>query len=98
MSAWYDGYEVGAMSAKSDGMGDANRVYTRFPQPSNVDYSNMSHSHSQSAPPPSEITDPTDMTDPTDVSEEPTLPPAPMPEPKTDGGPQTRRSLREVLQ
>ena len=39
MEAWYDGYEIGAMAAKGEGMGDANRIVTRTPRSTPVEYS-----------------------------------------------------------
>lgn len=41
MEAWYDGYELGAMAAKADGMADANRIVTRLPQSTPIDYSGV---------------------------------------------------------
>lgn len=38
MGAWYDGYEFGAMAAKSEGMADVNRVITRVPMQTPIDY------------------------------------------------------------
>jgi hypothetical protein len=76
MEAWYDGYEVGAMAAKGDGMGDANRITTRLPHTTPTDYSNSGHN------PPTSIED---------VSPSSGIPPAPNTEPGVIGGPQTLR-------
>ena len=50
MEAWYDGYEIGAMSAKGDGMADSNRIVTRIPHANPVDYSGAGHNHSGAGP------------------------------------------------
>jgi hypothetical protein len=39
MEAWYDGFEIGVIAARGDGMSDANRITTRMPQSTPIDYS-----------------------------------------------------------
>jgi hypothetical protein len=41
MEAWYDGYEIGVIAARSDGMTDVNRITTRIPRPLPMDLSNL---------------------------------------------------------
>lgn len=38
MAAWYDGWELGVIAARGDGMVDAYRMVTRIPQATPVDY------------------------------------------------------------
>ena len=72
MEAWYDGYELGAMTARESGMADANRVASRIPHATPVDYSitnqspmNSSRGYidSGSTIPPSPVDDADDMDD-----------------------------------
>lgn len=81
MEAWYDGYEHGAMAAKSEGMADANRIVTRMPQSHPIDYSGVNASRpspaaisSEKAIPPTPATDIPMSEEPTgEPTEEPPL-------------------------
>ncbi len=84
MAAWYDGYEVGVMAAKADGMVDANRMTTRIPQPTPVDYSGASQINATGGT--------------AGASVDPAIPPSPIAEPTELGGSQTSRLLQEALQ
>ena len=76
MGAWYDGFEIGALSAREGGMSDSNRVITRSPHATQQDYSNPS-----SMPTDAGVAYP---------SMNGAEPPAPI-APDVLGGPQTRR-------
>jgi hypothetical protein len=77
MEAWFDGYEIGALAAREGGMADANRVVSRAPQATPVDYTTPAHTPADASPiyPSSGLS----------------IPPAPAIEPEFIGGPQTRR-------
>ena len=79
MSAWYDGYELGAMAAKEGGMCDSNRVITRTPQCSPVDYSMPGQTHLN------------EMQATPTLDTNPTIPPPAAELPPAVGGPQTSR-------
>ena len=83
MEAWYDGYELGAMAAKSDGMADANRIVTRMPQSNPIDYSGVN------APRTTPASDSTGLTIPTTPGAEPQLTEPPVAEPPTIEEPQS---------
>ncbi len=85
MEAWYDGYEQGVVAAKAEGMGDVNRVNTRMPHGTPVDYSNSGHAHS---------TGPMGSPPPADSS----VPPQPVAPPEVLGGPQTSRPVQEIFE
>lgn len=83
VAAWYDGWEIGAMSAKGDGMADSNRISTRLPQSADVDYSSGGRSQMNSSP--AVPAAPRD-----NYSADTVIPPAPSTDPASLGGPQTR--------
>lgn len=85
MEAWYDGYEFGAMAAKAEGMGDANRIVTRVPMATPVEYAPPG---SSAEPPPK---------DPTPVPEA-AIPPAPMSESEAGETQQTRRLPESIFE
>ena len=73
MEAWYDGYEVGVVAAKADGMEDANRISSRMPQSTPVDFSNSGRAllnepnavtPTESFVPPPPYSEPTELSDP----------------------------------
>ena len=81
MESWYDGYEHGGMAARGTGMGDSNRITTRVPHSTPVDYAAPGTSHLQ------HTTNPVGSPD--------AIPPSPVDDVDNEveviGGPQTRR-------
>ena len=77
MEAWYDGYEHGAMAARETGMADVNRMTTRTPQATPIDYSMRGESHLNSSP--------------HYLDSDSAIPPSPVADPEVIGGPQTNR-------
>lgn len=80
-AAWFDGFEIGVMAARADGMADANRYQSRVPT-ATADYSSLKNTGpgGTGAPGSSNLGSPLS---------DPAVPPTPV----TDdyGGPQTRR-------